>query len=199
MGEVGAALAPCLGGAQKRPESGREVRSLRRRSCPLCRGAELRTRLLHSPSTPSSSSRFLCTPVVFWEKTDYRAPSWLFNALNFSRGHLFRLCRSLTLREPWIWPEITVEFVEKCCFHPLLAVRRSNLAWIILLDGLPLGAKVRKGEQIVIIMCDCAMLCVFIRGDCARKVPPRCQGARLTLITGDAPQLLSSNPAGQPP
>lgn len=89
MGEVGAALAPCLGGAQKRPESGREVRSLRRRSCPLCRGAELRTRLLHSPSTSSSSSRFHCTPVGFWEKTDYRAPSWLFNALNFSRGHLF--------------------------------------------------------------------------------------------------------------
>lgn len=48
------------------------------------------------------------------------------------------------LHEPWIWPEITVEFVEKCCFHPLLAVRRSNLAWIIHLDGLPLGAKVRE-------------------------------------------------------
>lgn len=45
MREVGAALAPCLGGAQKRPESGREVRPQRRRSCPLCRGAELRTRL----------------------------------------------------------------------------------------------------------------------------------------------------------
>lgn len=98
MGEVGAALAPCLGGAQKRPESGREVRSQRRRSCPLCRGTELRTRLLHSPSTPSSSSRFHCTPVVFWEKTDYRAPSWLFNALNFSRGHLFRTPGNYTSR-----------------------------------------------------------------------------------------------------